>query len=598
MAEMMLLVKATIVLTAALTTVAIVRRSAAAVRALILTVAFAVLLAMPFAQWVIPARPIPLRLPAAQSATVPTAPMAQEVPPPAAGRGQSRAAARPVARLTPALIVAGARIIWFTGGLWFAFRLATALRRLVVLRRRGQPWRHEAAEIILRRATSRRVDIFLHPGLSTPMTCGIIRPAVGLPVDAPDWPADDLRQALIHEAEHIRRGDWLVQLLAKVTCALYWFHPLAWRAVRRLQLEIEHACDDAVVRTSERTAYAQQLLTMARSLGERASMSALGMADRCDLAKRVDAVLNPLRARGNVRRSTVALTVGAAALLAAALAPWQPVSAQASAGVEDVRPIPTSLTGKRFESVAIRPGDSHGSFAASFDSRSGRLSARNVTLHWLISQAFAPTATLDFMPQEPYQLHDTHIKGAPDWDDTFVIEATAPLPATAADLREMLRQLLHDSFDLFVRVEREETAAYRIVRARVDGGLGPGLRQADQSCADRFNMEGGGAGRMVRRCITLAALAADVTLEEVLGRPAIDGSGVTGLFDLSLTYAPTREELATIYETSVEQMPREVMARPSIFTAFEQQLGLKLEPTRGAIHRLIVDHAARPLLTR
>jgi uncharacterized protein (TIGR03435 family) len=358
---------------------------------------------------------------------------------------------------------------------------------------------------------------------------------------------------------------------------------------------MEHACDDAVVRTSEGTAYAEQLLTMARRLRGRTSAAALGMANRRDLARRVDAVLNPLRSRAHVRRASVAVTIVTAALLAGAMAPWQVTAAQR---IEDVRPIPTALTGNRFDAVAIRAGERDGSPAVSFDPATGRFVARNVSLRWLVSQAYAPVGTPDVRPGDPYELHDADLTGGPDWmdEDRFIVEASAPRAATSAELREMLRQLLYDSFDLFVRVERQETTVYRLVRARLDGGLGPGLTPADLSCAEPWNTEGGGPGHIVRRCTTLAALAASFTLAEALDAPIVDRTGLTGSFDVSVRYAPTRDELFTIYEATASQMPREMMARSPIFVAFEQQLGLRLERTRGAIYRLAIDHAQRPPL--
>jgi beta-lactamase regulating signal transducer with metallopeptidase domain len=60
----------------------------------------------------------------------------------------------------------------------------------------------------------------------------------------------------MHEIEHIQRGDWLMQIVARTVAALYWFHPLVWTAWRRLCLEAERSCDDAVVLSEERTDYA------------------------------------------------------------------------------------------------------------------------------------------------------------------------------------------------------------------------------------------------------------------------------------------------------------------------------------------------------
>src|SRR5690606_18119326 len=88
--------------------------------------------------------------------------------------------------------------------------------------------------------------------------------------EAVDWPEERIRAVLLHELAHIRRNDWLVQLLAGVLRAVYWFNPLVWLACARLRLESERACDDAVIGHGvNRTAYAAQLLALARAVNPR-----------------------------------------------------------------------------------------------------------------------------------------------------------------------------------------------------------------------------------------------------------------------------------------------------------------------------------------
>ena len=90
------------------------------------------------------------------------------------------------------------------------------------------------------------------------------------------WSDDELSRAMIHELEHVRRGDWLSQYMARIVRALYWFHPLVWIAWRRLSLEAERACDDAVLRRSEATAYASQLVLLAERLATHCHTAAAG----------------------------------------------------------------------------------------------------------------------------------------------------------------------------------------------------------------------------------------------------------------------------------------------------------------------------------
>ena len=131
-----------------------------------------------------------------------------------------------------------------------------------------------------------------------PITFGVMRPVVMMPADADEWPAADVRRAIVHELEHVRRGDWLILLAARSICAIYWFHPLAWVAWRKLSLEAERSCDDAVVVNEERTDYAEQLVTLAQRLSATQEAPMLGMANRSDLSMRVSAVLDDRQRRG------------------------------------------------------------------------------------------------------------------------------------------------------------------------------------------------------------------------------------------------------------------------------------------------------------
>src|SRR5262249_43790743 len=78
----------------------------------------------------------------------------------------------------------------------------------------------------------------------TPITVGILRPRVLLPETWTTWPKQKLRAILAHETAHIRRRDPLTGFLARVNCALFWFHPMSWWLQKELALTAEQACDD------------------------------------------------------------------------------------------------------------------------------------------------------------------------------------------------------------------------------------------------------------------------------------------------------------------------------------------------------------------
>ena len=135
---------------------------------------------------------------------------------------------------------------------------------------------------------------------------------------------------LAHELAHIQRLDWMIQILAEVGRAVYWFHPLVWIGCNRLRQESEQACDD-VSSAAGITApdYAEHLLELARTLNssQRGWSVALAMARPSNLERRFIAMLNPSLNRDNVttkaRMATILVAVCLLLPLAALRAPAQ-----------------------------------------------------------------------------------------------------------------------------------------------------------------------------------------------------------------------------------------------------------------------------------
>jgi TonB family protein len=155
-----------------------------------------------------------------------------------------------------------------------------------------------------------------------PLTWGVLRPIILLPADADDWTPDRMGIVLAHELAHVKRQDCLTQLLAQVTCALYWFHPLVWVTVARLRRECEQACDDRVLALGTSASdYAGHLVDLARSLqfSER-WLPVVAMAKPRELETRVIALLDSRRRRGTVTRARAILCTIAMVLLILPLA--------------------------------------------------------------------------------------------------------------------------------------------------------------------------------------------------------------------------------------------------------------------------------------
>jgi beta-lactamase regulating signal transducer with metallopeptidase domain len=176
-----------------------------------------------------------------------------------------------------------------------------------------------------------RVRVYESPAIATPLTTGILSPAVLLPTSWRDWPADKLDAVLAHENAHIARHDSLVALLAHVNRAIFWFHPLAWWLERTLAVTAEHACDEVAARRVEPRRYAEVLLDMAdavRLRGHRVSWQAIGVDGSGLLGARIDRVLrgDSLSRMSGPRRAALAL--GCAAVLVLAIACRQQIAAE------------------------------------------------------------------------------------------------------------------------------------------------------------------------------------------------------------------------------------------------------------------------------
>src|SRR5215510_14218040 len=326
--ELSILGKATIILVIGLTIVRLSRRARASVRHLLPTATLAAVLALPLNVLIGPE--VIIGVPASQaseSADLRPAAPSVDLTAPTSASLPSRATESASWSLPSWMTIF--RTVWLIGAFLLLAQLAVDLRRLYRIRRDGLPWleRRELMRVLASECGIRRnVEVLLHEGIQGPLTCGIWRPAILLPAKAGEWNEADLRRAIVHELEHVRRGDWAIQLAARATCILYWYHPLVWVALRRLSLEAECAADDAVVRTAEHTEYAEQLVLLAGQLSKARTQPALGMANRSDLSARVSALLDDSQRRGRAGWRPTAMALSVAGLVALTLAPVRAVT--------------------------------------------------------------------------------------------------------------------------------------------------------------------------------------------------------------------------------------------------------------------------------
>ena len=217
----------------------------------------------------------------------------------------------------------------------------------------------------------------------------------------------------------------------------------------------------------------------------------------------------------------------------------------------------------------------------------GRFEATNTGVRMLILNA--------------YGIPDFQLVGGPSWIDSVHVDVTGIGPATATrdDIARMTRTLLAQRFNLVVHREQRQMPVYSLVVARADGRLGPGIQAATTNCAaattkgapapqlpsgqllctTRMSPTTINAGGM-----TMARLAQQ--LSGVVGRVVTDETKLAGTYDLQLSFAPER--------ALPPGAPPADPNLPSIFAALQEQLGLKLDATRGMVDVLVIDRIDPP----
>jgi TonB family protein len=239
--------RATVLLAVVLVCLALMKNRAASVRALICVVALAGTILLPFVSWASPSWAVVTSVPIFTTAA-------------AAMAGASAPSGIPWRQALAAVWLAGALVIalrWL-GGWWLSVRVRRHSERLDESELR--------ALAIEAGVNPDRIELRLAE-VSSPVACGLLRPAILVPREAANWDAFRRRVVLMHELAHLQRGDVWANLLAVAARAMFWFHPLAWVIGARLWREQELACDDAVLGAGVPAAsYADILLDSARGL--------------------------------------------------------------------------------------------------------------------------------------------------------------------------------------------------------------------------------------------------------------------------------------------------------------------------------------------
>jgi len=218
----------------------------------------------------------------------------------------------------------------------------------------------------------------------------------------------------------------------------------------------------------------------------------------------------------------------------------------------------------------------------------GRFSATNVPLNFLIQQV--------------YGVRDFQILGAPNWMSVrYEIQAAGDASATEAMVKEMVKALLAERFQLKVHQETRELPVYAFIPVKA------GVKLA--VAKDNGKPRGSGSiavfdsGWIQGTNVTMASVVQE--LSRSMDRPIVDKSNFTEAFDFRLQWTPDTDALADASTPSgcpagfaeIQEelkLKPERMSCPSLFTAVQEQLGLKLDAQKAPIDVLVIDHVERP----
>jgi uncharacterized protein (TIGR03435 family) len=254
------------------------------------------------------------------------------------------------------------------------------------------------------------------------------------------------------------------------------------------------------------------------------------------------------------------------------------IAAVASVLLISARPLPAqapeSPGSRTFDVASVKPNTSGGGSSQRF-APNGTMTLVNNTLRNIIRTA--------------HGLQGAQVVGGPDWLDTdrFDVLAKANAPFTTDEGRVMLRALVAERFGVVTHSETRDLPVFLLRVLRSDRAPGIRLKPSVVDCtrlaAAQARVPCGlnvsfAAGSITGAGVSMSQLARN--LMGVVGRTIVDETGLSGVYDLELTFAPDASQ------------PRS--DAPSLFTALQEQLGLKLEAGREPIPVLVIDRASRP----
>jgi uncharacterized protein (TIGR03435 family) len=203
----------------------------------------------------------------------------------------------------------------------------------------------------------------------------------------------------------------------------------------------------------------------------------------------------------------------------------------------------------------------------------------------------ADTSVVDLM-MFAYGVHPSQVIGGPDWLRTqkfdLLVQPNLPGRPSSAQMKVILQKLLTDRFNLVFHHAQMKLPVYRIVPAKSGPKLTP---TSDESKTFNTAAIGFPDGSMTINDATLPEFANLLLRYVALDRPVVDHTGIPGKYDYKLTWTP---DFSQFNGKSPWPSTTDANAPPSLYTAIQEQLGLKLEAAKEPTDVLLIDHATQP----
>ena len=458
--------------------------------------------------------------------------------------------------------------LWAAGFVAIGFRIFRSSRSVWAMLRRAYPVQVPVG-----------VPAVIAPSADAPGIVGFLRPVLVLPPRLLErLNPKQLEALLAHELSHVRRRDNFFAALHMGVEAIFWFHPLVWWIGSRMLEERELACDEEVLRQGyEPTDYARGILTVCEHYSE-APLPCISGVTGADIRKRLKIILRgtPPCELSGPRKLAMAFAAAAALAGPVGFGMWNAPAAQAQSVAQRGSVMPQWIafaqqSQRSFEVASVKPANTDDQRTSIQIEPGGR---------------FVASATLKALIGFAYDVQDHDILGGPGWidSDLYRIDAkigiTLPQPAEPA-LREMLQSLLADRFKLSIHRESRDEAVYELVPVKAGARLKKAATPGPPSLSN-------GRGRIGGKAADTEMLAR--MLSGRVGRVVINKTGLKGSYDFDLNWVPVpgeRDDGAIAGKLADPE-------GPTLFTALQEQLGLRLQSARGPVETLVIDRAQKP----